>query len=84
MSFAGLTQEIGQHRLEKIVPSVRHVFFFFFLSLFILWGGAARVRERIPSRLCAVSTELDEGLEPTSREVITRAETKSQGLCPTD
>ena len=28
-------------------------------------------RERIPSMLCAVSTELDMGLEPTNHEIIT-------------
>ena len=28
-------------------------------------------RERIPSRLCAVSTELDVGFELTNREMVT-------------
>ena len=30
-----------------------------------------RVRMRIPSRLCTVSTEPDEGLEPTNHEIVT-------------
>ena len=34
-------------------------------------------RERIPSRLCAVSTEPDAGLELPNLEIMTRAETKS-------
>ena len=41
-------------------------------------GGAQRERgrERIPSRLQAVSTEPDVGLEPTNCEIMTRAEIK--------
>ena len=30
-----------------------------------------RERERIPSRLCPVSTEPDGGLEPTNHEIMT-------------
>ena len=37
-------------------------------------------RERIPSRLHAVSTEPDMGLELMNREIMTRAENKSQML----
>ena len=52
---------------------------FFFLSLFIYFerergleqGGAEREGERIPSRLQAVSTEPNSGLDPTSREIMT-------------
>ena len=40
-------------------------------------GGAERGRERIPSRLCRVSTEPDEGLNPTNREIMTWAEIES-------
>ena len=36
-----------------------------------------RGRERIPSRLCTVSTESDVGLELTNCEIMTLAETKS-------
>ena len=42
-------------------------------------GGAER-EERIPSRLCAVSAELDVGLNLTNREIMTRAKIKSQML----
>ena len=34
-------------------------------------GGAEREGERIPSRLWAVSTEPDLGLEPTDHEIMT-------------
>ena len=51
-------------------------FSFLFLSLFILReserecrGGTER--ERIPSRLCTVSTEPHMGLEPMNREIVT-------------
>ena len=40
--------------------------------------GIERGRERIPSRLGAVSTEPDVGLEPTNREIVALPETKSQ------
>ena len=45
-------------------------------------GGVGRGRERgrIPSRLCTVSPEPDAGLEPTNREIMTWAETKSRTL----
>ena len=33
--------------------------------------GRERGRERIPSRLCAVSGEPDTGLSPTNRETVT-------------
>ena len=34
-------------------------------------GGKERGRDRIPSRLCAVSSEPDMGLEPTNCEIMT-------------
>ena len=34
-------------------------------------GRAERRRDRIPSRLCTISTEPDAGLEPTNREITT-------------
>ena len=40
------------------------------------WGGAQRGRQRIQSRLCAVSTELYARLELKNREIMTRAEVK--------
>ena len=45
----------------------------FFLSFFTLFGegGAEREGERIPSRLHAVSTEPNEGLEPMNHEIMT-------------
>ena len=39
-----------------------------------------RERERIPSRLCTVSLEPDVGLEPTNREIMPGAETRSRIL----
>ena len=39
-----------------------------------------RERERIPSRLCAASTEPDVGLELTNREPMTQAKIKSWTL----
>ena len=42
--------------------------------------GRERRREKIPSRLHAVSTEPSSGLSPTNREIMTRAETQSQML----
>ena len=52
--------------------------YFFFLSLFILRErdcirGRGRERERIPRRLWAVSTELDEGLKPIDLKIMTWA-----------
>ena len=43
-------------------------------------GKRERGRERIPSRLCTVSTEPTVGLEPTNHEIMTSAEIKSQTL----
>ena len=43
-------------------------------------GGAGREGERIPSRLCAVSTEPDARLKPTDREIVIWAKIKSQML----
>ena len=39
--------------------------------------GRDKGRERIPGRLCVVSTEPDVRLEPTNCEIVTWAETKS-------
>ena len=36
--------------------------------------GRDRGRQRVPSRLCAGSLELDTGPDPTSREITTFAE----------
>ena len=43
-------------------------------------GQRQRVRQRIPSRLHAVSTEPDAGLEPMNHEIMTWGEIKSQTL----
>ena len=41
------------------------------------WGrGRKRGKERIPSRLHAVSTEPDAGLEPTNREIMPCAQVR--------
>ena len=34
-------------------------------------GGAERGRQRVPSRLCTVSTESHEGLQHTNHEIMT-------------
>ena len=39
-----------------------------------------RGRERIPSRLCAISKEPDGGLNPTNCEIMSQAEIKSHIL----
>ena len=64
----------------EILVSVGNFFFFFFLSLFIYFererekgestheAGAQRQGERILSRLCAVGTEPDTGLNLTTCE----------------
>ena len=45
------------------------------------WGrGRETGRERIPDRLCAVSTEPNVGLKFTNREIMIQAEIKSQTL----
>ena len=36
----------------------------------VIGGGTAREGERIPSRLCAVSTKPDAGLNLTNREIM--------------
>ena len=41
-------------------------------------GQRERERQRIPSRLCAVSAEPNAGLSPTKRGITTQAETKSE------
>ena len=43
----------------------------FFLKFIYLGGGAERERERIPSRLCTVSTEPDVALEFANSEITT-------------
>ena len=55
-----------------------YISFFFFLSLFIYLDresasrdGAERGGKRIPSRLCAVSTESNAGLQLTNCEIMT-------------
>ena len=42
--------------------------------------GQKRERERIPRRLCAVSTDPNMGVHPINCEVMTWAKTKSQTL----
>ena len=42
--------------------------------------GRERGRERIPSKLWAVSTQPDAGLKPKKHEIMTRAEIKSWTL----
>ena len=44
------------------------------------WEGEERGRDRIPSRLCAISTESDVGLNPMKHEIMTWAEIKSRTL----
>ena len=75
---------------RKLSASPKHseettVLFFSNVHLFILRErerAEEGQRERIPSRLCTVSTEPDTGLELAYREIVTRAEIKSQTLNP--
>ena len=45
-------------------------------------GEVERERQRIPSRVCVVSTERDAGLEFTNRNIITPAKIKSSMVNP--
>ena len=58
------------------------LFYYFFLSLFI-FERQRREKHRIQSRLQAVSTELNAGLEPTNhRRIMTQAEAGTQPTEP--
>ena len=46
--------------------------------------GAERGRERIPSRLCTISTEPEVGLEPTNHKIMTSAENHELATEPTE
>ena len=73
---------------DKLVqPPILYWNLLFFYVLFIYferdrqheWGkDSDRGRDRIPSMFCTASTEADVGLEPTNREIMTWAKTKSQ------
>ena len=75
-----------------INPRKSILFFKYFLNIFLCLflrereteceqaRGRERGRHRIWSRLCAISTQPDAGLEPTSREIMTWAEVR----CSTD
>ena len=72
---------------RKSTQSSNFDHFFFKKYVFILrekehnqGRGRERGRERIPSRLHTVSTELDTGLEPTNHKIMTGAEIKSWTL----
>ena len=66
------------------------IFFFFFNFVYFETEGEnmhareeetrERKRERIPTRLCAVSAEPNVGLDLTNHEIMTSAEIKSQML----
>ena len=62
----------------RLLSKLFECFFFFNVYLFILkervfeqGRGTEMGRERIPSRLCAVSTEPDAGLDLTNHEIMT-------------
>ena len=55
-----------------------------FLTSILRVGERQRERERIPSRLCTVSTDADVGFDLTSHETITKAEPKRSFGCLTD
>ena len=67
--------------LQNIFTNIHfsYLFIYFQVYLFIFerekvhtsWRGAEREGERIPSRLCTVSMEPDEGLKLTNRETTT-------------
>ena len=78
--------------MSPVIPFVNSLFaivfkggiylFIYLLCLFVYFceGEGQRERGRIPSRLHAVITEPDTGLDPTNREIVTRAEIKSHTL----
>ena len=84
----------GTSLIQVAIFKIGHRFLFFFLlTLFIYFerdrerkkenmnrGGTEKGRERIPTRLCAPSTEPDVGLEPTNYEIMAWAEIKSRTL----
>ena len=51
-----------------------------FISFMVGEGQREREGDKILSRLHTVSAEPDSGLEPTNREILTRAEIKSRTL----
>ena len=55
---------------------------YFLMFIYLFWGGQGQreERKRILSRLCAVSTDPDMGLEPMNCDIMIWAETKSQTL----
>ena len=59
-------------------------FFFFYVYLCVREKeskrGRDRGRQRIPCRLCTISTEPGAGLKSTNHELVTQAETKTQTL----
>ena len=82
--------------LPSFLSSPSSFSFFFFLSLLNYFErehkskqvsmcrerGRQRGRERIPSRLCAVSMEPNSGLDPMNLEIVTLAQIKSRKLNP--
>ena len=49
----------------------KFIFIYFEREIESKGGGAEREGDRIPSRLCAVSSEPDAGLEPMNHEIMT-------------
>ena len=71
----------------KVFSTISDFFCQVYLLVFGKWVGEEqreRERERIPSRLCIVSTEPDAGLELTNCEIVTWAQIKGLMLKPTE
>ena len=66
----------GQWGVRELIFYRLSIYFIIYFERERAWGnewrrGRERDRERIPSKLHAVSTETDTGLEPTNHEIMT-------------
>ena len=89
LSLLELTVACWASYFTSSEPQDLHSFLFSLKFIYLFWErervskhkqgrGRDRGRERIPSRLCTVSTEPDVGLKPMNCEIMTWAETKSR------
>ena len=81
-ALLGVLSDLGQLPSGGLTWHRSKIFYLFILRERVckLGRGRERERERIPSRLRAVSAEPSMGLELTNHEIVTRAEIKNQTL----